>query len=145
MQTPEHIINSMGDGFQYRYAAKPMKKHPTDNKFSSLPSPYSAFFKITRLPDRMMPTTAARSSFSPFCQRSFLYNFSFIREIRNDMIQPGRIHAHVAKTAPGIPYRRIPTKEAALTAIGPGVISAMARISTKVSSVSQLSRSTISS
>ena len=41
------------------------------------------------------------------------------------MIQDGKIHPQVAATAPGSPAIRIPTKVAELTAIGPGVISAI--------------------
>ena len=50
--------------------------------------------------------------------RYFKYNFAMIVTIMQD----GVIYPSVATTAPGIPVSFIPTKVAALIAIGPGVI-----------------------
>lgn len=61
---------------------------------------------------------SSKYSCSMSISRYFKYNFAMIVTIMQD----GVIYPSVATTAPGIPVSFIPTKVAALIAIGPGVI-----------------------
>ncbi|OPZ63686.1 MAG: hypothetical protein BWY85_01574 [Firmicutes bacterium ADurb.Bin506] len=70
---------------------------------------------------------------SQFALLSFLASAANNRTITTE----GAITPSVAMTPPGMPPRRYPTKVALLTAMGPGVTSAMATMSVNSARVSQ--------
>lgn len=84
--------------------------------------PKKAIKIIVDVEDAISPTELERSPFNMLETLSiFLY---FLKSLYKniEIINPDRIHPKVATIAPDIPAMRIPTKEAVLTAKGPGVI-----------------------
>lgn len=85
-----------------------------------------------------MATTAGRSEASTPCSVSSSRQRRYSRESSVRSKHDGRMQPSVAVSAPGTPASLVPTNVAALIAIGPGVISAMATRSANSCRLSQL-------
>lgn len=72
--------------------------------------------------DAISPTEVERSPFNML--ETLSISLCFLKKLykKIEIINPDRMHPNVATIAPKIPAIRIPTKEAVLTAKGPGVI-----------------------
>ena len=84
-----------------------------------------------------MATTAGRSEASTPCSVSSSRQRRYSRESSVRSKHDGRMQPSVAVSAPGTPASLVPTNVAALIAIGPGVISAMATRSANSCGLSQ--------
>ena len=93
---------------------------------------------------RISASTPARMPLKAYCTSRTLWNALRTKEMPKMMRKEGSTTPSVASSAPRKPHTRKPTKVAALTAIGPGVDSAMATISRTSSSVIQPRFSVIS-
>ena len=91
----------------------------------TLRPPQKAFIKMVMPAEAIMATTAGRREPRTLCSTLRFRYLRYSLAINVTRMQAGRIHPAVATRAPTTPPILVPTKVAALTAMGPGVISAM--------------------